>query len=242
MFLEVSKNGTISSLDLLKEINFWRAKESENSEKERAELQHKDLLKIIRNEFEEEIREGIISPSQYDHTMPTGGIKKLPKFDLVLDDAKQVLLRESVFVRRSVIKYITKLEDIIKEKNSTEWLQSRQNGKLTRRRETDSIQTHLIPLAIEQGSKNYKMFYANYSTLVNKAIGLEKGMRDKCTRETLLYIEFLESLIENTIVEEVEKNTYYKDIYQVCKQKIELIKQVKNAPRQKYLEDMSLAD
>lgn len=65
MFLEVSKNGTISSLDLLKEVNFWRAKESENSEKQRTELRHDTLLNIIRDEFEEEISLQKILESEY---------------------------------------------------------------------------------------------------------------------------------------------------------------------------------
>ena len=48
---------TITSLELVEEINMFR-----NQEGGRATLEHSDLLKVIRNEFEEEIDEGIISP------------------------------------------------------------------------------------------------------------------------------------------------------------------------------------
>lgn len=130
MELVVNKNGLVSSLDLLKEINFWRDKESENSEKERAELRHDTLLNIIRDEFEEEISLQKILESNY--TNDRG--RKYPMFNLTLPQSKQILIRESKFVRRAIIKYIEKLEYIIKEKNSSEWLQDRKNGKMAGRK------------------------------------------------------------------------------------------------------------
>ncbi len=45
----------ITSLELLKQINLFREQEGN-----RAELKHNDLLKVIRNEFEEEIGMGKI--------------------------------------------------------------------------------------------------------------------------------------------------------------------------------------
>ena len=55
------------------------------------------------------------------------------------------------------------------------------------------------------------------------------------TREMLMYIEFLESMIENCIVEEVEKGTYYKDIYKICAVKAEQLKVIKSVPKIKYI-------
>lgn len=232
MELEVSSKGTVTSLQVLDEINMWRAKETELTGKRRAKLQHKTLLEIIRDEFEYEINEQKLLLVKYKDKK--GELR--PMFKLTLKQAKQVLLRESKFVRRSIISYIEKLENIIKEKTSTEWLQTRKNGKITRRKETDVIQTKLIPLAIEQGSKNYSLFYSSYTKLINKSVELEAGMRSECTREALLYVEFLESLVENVIIEESGKGTYYKDIYQICKSKIKEIKNIKKSPKQKYLE------
>lgn len=70
------KQNEITSLDLLEEINLFREQEYYyklnnniplNKVEERKggfiELQHNDLLKIIRNEFEEEITQGNISHS-----------------------------------------------------------------------------------------------------------------------------------------------------------------------------------
>jgi len=106
------------------------------------------------------------------------------------------------------------------ERQSTDWLQTREKGKLIRRNETDVIQ-QLIPYAEEQGSRNAKLFYVNYSKLVNKAIGIETGKREFATHKQLMLVSLLEDIISNTIREEMAKGVYYKEIYQICKRKVD---------------------
>lgn len=98
---------TISSLELVEQINLFR-----KEDKEKNELAHSDLLKIIRNEFEEEINEGKVSSVEYKDKKG----ESRPMFELTLSQAKQVLVRESKLVRKSVIAYIEKLESMIVEK------------------------------------------------------------------------------------------------------------------------------
>ncbi|MBF0709711.1 MULTISPECIES: hypothetical protein [unclassified Gemella] len=97
--LQIKDN--ITSLELLEQINFFRS-EIENKSK----LRHDDLLNVIRNEFEEEISLRKISESKYTNSRG----RKYPMFILSLSQAKQVLVRESKYVRRAVIKYIEDLE------------------------------------------------------------------------------------------------------------------------------------
>lgn len=92
----------ITSLELLKQINLFRGQEGN-----RGELKHNDLLKVIRDEFEEEIGMGKISYTLYRHPQNR---QEYPMFELTLSQAKQVLVRESKFVRKAVISYIEKLE------------------------------------------------------------------------------------------------------------------------------------
>ncbi|MCF0162105.1 MAG: phage antirepressor Ant, partial [Fusobacterium necrophorum] len=102
---ELQNKDTFTSLELTQLINQFRREEGD-----RKELEHKDLLKIIRLEFEEEINEGKISPVEY--TDKKG--EKRPMFILNLQQSRQVLVRESKFVRKAVIKYIDELESRIK--------------------------------------------------------------------------------------------------------------------------------
>lgn len=101
-----SKKETINSLEILREINFFREKEGN-----RAELQHKTLLEIIRDEFDEEINEQKILPVTYKDKKG----EDRPMFELTTLQVRQILLRESKFVRRAVIHYIEKLENEVQE-------------------------------------------------------------------------------------------------------------------------------
>ena len=119
---ELRNKETITSKELLEQVNFFREKEYEfkakngtltEAEKKRGkfvELEHYDLLKVIRDEFEEEIGAGKISVSDYKDSSG----KKNTMFILTLKQAKQVLLRESKFVRKAIIEYIEKLEEQVK--------------------------------------------------------------------------------------------------------------------------------
>jgi len=97
---QLTKKESMTSLELLKEINIFREKSGE-----RAELRHDTLLNIIRAEFEEEISTQELLESNY---YSRG--KEFPMFVLTFGQAKQVLLRENKDVRKAVIKYIENLE------------------------------------------------------------------------------------------------------------------------------------
>lgn len=109
--LTILNKNTITSLELLTQINFFRDQEGNKTE-----LQHNDLLKIIRDEFDEEIREGKITQSFYKKETGNGALREYPMYILTYNQAKQVLMRESKYVRKAVIKYIEQLEQQIKAK------------------------------------------------------------------------------------------------------------------------------
>lgn len=128
--LEVLQNNrkeTISSLDLVKQINIFRKEEykikyelktltlTECKRGKATELVHSDLLKIIREEFSEEIQKGEISLLFYKAKIGNGAEKEYPYYELTLDQAKQILMRESKFVRKAMIKYINALENRVAE-------------------------------------------------------------------------------------------------------------------------------
>lgn len=97
------ENNKITSLQIVEEINFFRNRFSLF----KAILKHSDLLKIIRDEFEEEISQGEISLSEYESRG-----KKYPMFLLSVNEAKQILVRESKVVRKAVIKRLDELETL----------------------------------------------------------------------------------------------------------------------------------
>lgn len=120
--MELIKKQTITSLELTKQINIFRKEEYDYKIKNNlslgkvelknghyTELRHDTLLNIIRDEFEKEITDQKILGSKYKDESG----KENPYFELTLDQAKQILMRESKFVRKAMIDYINKLEKVV---------------------------------------------------------------------------------------------------------------------------------
>ena len=180
----IQKNKTITSLELLKKINKLREKEylekvkagilteAERKRGKFSELRHKDLLKVIRNEFDEDFNgrkiylsedlnknneqklflvetkkdnEGKISPVKkriqknkilIDKYLDEKGERR-NMYVLPLEKAKQVLMRESKYVRKAVIGYIEYLEN-----------QNRQLEELTRLQARELAKNEQIPFTL----------------------------------------------------------------------------------------------
>ena len=111
----LNANETITSLELLEEINLFREEESKsNPLNERKLLRHDTLRSIIKDEFEEEI----LSQNILEKSISSNGGRPTSVYILSLGQAKQVLVRESKFVRKAVICYIDKLEKSLSNKFS----------------------------------------------------------------------------------------------------------------------------
>lgn len=101
-----NKQVTITSVQLVELINQFRQEEGN-----RAELQHKDLLKSIRNEIETLEKAGIVgegnfSPSSYINQQN----KSQPCYSMNKAGVLQMLNKESAVVRYKTVQYIEKLE------------------------------------------------------------------------------------------------------------------------------------
>ncbi|MGL5426394.1 MAG: phage antirepressor KilAC domain-containing protein [Cetobacterium sp.] len=105
-----NKNGIINSLELLEQINFFRKQESDKTE-----LRHDNLRSIIKDEFEEEI----LSLKIQEKPINSNGGRPSMAYELTPSQAKQVLVRESKFVRKAVIKMLEELEQKVNQKVPT---------------------------------------------------------------------------------------------------------------------------
>ena len=235
--LRLIDNERVSSLQLLKLINELRNEEYELRELngtltqaqinrgKSVELRHSDFMLIIEDELLDDLggMRKISYTLKKSYYINEQNNQTYPYYELSLEEARLVLLRESKFVRFKVLEYIKELEkEIYKLRNANnskkdfEWFKVRENGKLVRRTITDRIQI-LIPYARQQGSKNYDKLYMTYSILVNKLLGLKKGDRERVDINTLNYISQLEDVMQGVMYSEMEKGTHYKEIYQLCK-------------------------
>ena len=114
-----------------------------------------------------------------------------------------------------------KMENLIKEKSTETWVETRKSGKLTRKAETDTIQK-LVGYAKEQGSAHADMLYMTYSKLANKMAGIQK--RDEATVTQLNNLSLMKNVILHIIDNGIMVQRHYKDIYKDCKKRLETIK------------------
>ena len=226
--MEFLSKESINSKELLKQINYFREMEyqekKENNllteaQKKRGhyiELTHDNLLKIIRDEFNIKVnvvnKNAVKNNNHYNGPIETtykdnkGEFRTM--FILTIDQAKQVLLRESKVVRKAVIQYLNLLEKRIRELE-------RKKGKITRKHETDSIK-----MLMEYGNipqEKQRLYYMTYSKLPFIVLGMKKVSRDALPADDLNPIKELESIIQVTILTSIIKGLDVKAIYQECK-------------------------
>ena len=234
--MEFLSKESINSKELLKQINYFREieyKEREanstltEAQKKRGhyiELRHDTLLNIIKSEFNlkidlQNILEMLKEKGQRNsEPMFIDGIfistykdkydREQIMFILTIDQAKQVLLRESKVVRKAVIQYLNLLEKRIRELE-------RKKGKITRKQETDSIK-----MLMEYGNipqEKQRLYYMTYSKLPFIVLGMKKVSRDSLAADDLNLIKELENIIQMTILTSIIKGLEVKAIYQECK-------------------------
>lgn len=229
--MEFLSKESINSKELLDQINIFREmeykeKEASNilteAQKKRGhyiELQHNDLLKKIRDEFNIQVNEGKkslvenkIIPTSVEGIFETtykdekGELRTM--FILTIDQAKQVLLRESRIVRRKVIEYLNLLEKRIRQLE-------RKKGITARKGETEAIK-----MLLEYGNipkEKHNLYYMTYSKLPFVALGMKRVERDKLPADDLDLIKELENIIEKTILKGIVKKLDVKAIYKECK-------------------------
>ena len=226
--MEFLSKESINSKELLKQINIFREmeykeKEANNTlteaQKKRGhyiELTHDNLLKIIRDEFNMKVnavnKNAVKNNNHYNGPIETsykddkGELR--PMFILTIDQAKQVLLRESKVVRKAVIQYLNLLEKRIRQLE-------RKKGKITRKQETNSIK-----MLMEYGNipkEKHNLYYMTYSKLPFIVLGMKKVSRDSLLADDLELIKELESIIQVTILTSIIKKLEVKAIYKECK-------------------------
>lgn len=121
------------------------------------------------------------------------------------------------------IKAFNQMEALLRERATLSWEESRRIGKLTRHAETDAIQ-QLIEYAKEQGSAHADKLYLTYSKLANKMAGVSR--RDEATVPQLNNLGMMEHIILCTIRDGMGKELHYKQIYQECKKRLELVSEL----------------
>jgi len=171
----ITTKKTITSLELVEQINLFRKEEGKD-----VELQHKTMLAIIRDEFEEEIGQQKILPTSYKDQWN----REQPMFRLTIAQGKQVLLRESKFVRRHVVAWLERFEEANKPMTAGEILMAQAQGMIALEK-AQQLQAQQIALQNERltkieakiTTKNEDYFtISGYSNIIGKKVPLQTAI------------------------------------------------------------------
>ncbi len=130
------------------------------------------------------------------------------------------LLRNSKVVvqfKKELVRQFYAMRQLLMEKQSQLWTDTRQTSKENRLKETDVIK-QLIDYAKEQGSTHSDKLYMVYTKLAKTVID---DKRDNLTVREINNLTLVESIILQTIQAGISRQMYYKEIYKDCKDRIE---------------------
>lgn len=144
--------------------------------------------------------------------------RKQLMYILGLPQAKQVLMRESKFVRKAVIEYIDYLENQNRQLEELARLQARELSKVTRNIETLSLKTLMEYGKVRK--EGQRIYYIHYSNLARDIAGIPKGIkRDKLTQGQLEILQQVELIMTSVINECMAEHIPFVLMYQEVKDK-----------------------
>lgn len=133
----------------------------------------------------------------------------------------------AVTLKQRLIKEFTRLRKRQVRQANLEWQKARADGKIARHVETDTIQA-FVDYATQQGSRNAQRYYCNLTKMTYKALGLvEQGLkipnqlRDLLDGMQLSFLTTAEYVCASAISEGMARHLFYKDIYQLARERVE---------------------
>ena len=158
--------------------------------------------------------------------MPSGQKQKVYRLNEMQATFLITLLKNNEVVvkfKMELVRQFYAMRQFIFERQTKDWIVTRERGKITRKAETDIIK-RLVEYAKEQGSEHSDRLYLSYTRLANKICGISK--RDDATVAQLSSLTVAENIILHCIQVGISEEKHYKDIYQDCKQRLEMFKDI----------------
>lgn len=130
--------------------------------------------------------------------------------------AKKLITKEFFRMRKWILEQKT-------QKQNQQYIETRNQSKIGRRQETDIIKI-FIEYAKKQGSKSADKYYMIFSKMENAAFFILKekfkNVREILNIRQLSKIIIADMIVKQAIIEGMENNYFYKDIFQLAKKRV----------------------
>ena len=191
--------------------------------------QHKSVVAIIKKYHKDFEGCGVLRFSDLKSTNPHGG-RPTKVYQLNEEQATLLVtyLDNTEVVRdfkKNLVHQFCEMRKLIAERHTQAWIETRQQGKMTRKAETDVIQ-ELVEYAKEQGSTHSNMLYTVYTKLANRMVGIRGKERDIATTSQLNNLVIFENIILNIIRVGMSQGKDYHEIYRMCENRCDSAKEI----------------
>ncbi len=137
------------------------------------------------------------------------------------NNPKTVSLKVKITKQFSDMKKALMLASVNQQNAS--WIEARNNGKISRREETDIIK-EFVEYATNQGSKNASRYYGNLTRMENKALFIIeqkfKNIRDLLDGQQLAILSTCDQAVAKSLRDGMKEGMHYKEIFQKAKQDV----------------------
>ena len=193
--------------------------------------EHRSVLRLIKRHKNALETFGVL---RFEITKPKGEKGGRPQEVFYLNEQQTTLLLTFMSNSEIIVRFKTALvSDFYRMRSSLmqvelnhqnkEWQQARLDGKAIRKETTNTIKDFL-EYAKSQGSKNYKMYYKNITTMENNALFILEqefdNVREILDNQQLAVIRVVDKMISDSIQEGMERNMHYKDIFKLAKERV----------------------
>ncbi len=186
---------------------------------------HKSVLRAIENlECSAKFTGRNFALSKYQDS--TG--RTLPMFEMTKDGFVFLVMgfrgKKAAVWKEKYISAFNQMEQIVLQWQNEGWKEIREQGKAARQIETDAI-AQFVAYAKAQGSTNAGHYYTNITKATYKALFLVKNkapnnFRTMLDGMQLAFLQAAEYVARNALIEGMEKELEYKDIYILARNKI----------------------
>jgi len=199
---------------------------------------HDDVLKACRNlkkKCSKEFWLGNFAESSYLNEQN----KDQPMFNMTRGGYSMLAMgftgKKAIYWKEMYIKAFDSMENAILQlsrqhemRGVLAWQEARNQGKIARRVETDSIKD-FVDYATAQGSTNAKMYYVTITkaiykalSLVEKGLKIPNGLRDLLSGMELSFLNTAEYICAKALSEGIVRKMYYREIYKLAKERVEI--------------------
>lgn len=191
----------------------------------------KRLIEVYKSEFE---TIGVITTALQKPASKKGG---RPVEEFLLNETQAIFLatlltnnkevrKFKLFLSQEFMRQRKVLMMLATQRHNAEWLSKREQGKIERKIETDTIKI-FKEYAISQGSKHANTYYMSISKMQNKALfNLEflemrfPNIRDIVNGFGLSALQMSDHIVDQALKEGMSDKLNYKEIYLLAKQRV----------------------